>query len=126
MAEERRGYGELVESIKDLKTELKTEFKEGIKEVKQEIKEHIEINNKIYFNGFPPDQHVAQHHVMDTIVDAANKTRSKWDQVQVEVLKAVAVAALSFIAISTWNGVKEEVKAPFDNKPKIEQNAKNN
>jgi hypothetical protein len=125
MAEERRGYTELIDSIKDLKTELKTELKEGIKEVKQDIKDHIEVNNKIYFNGFPPDVHVAHHHGMDNVIEAANRTRSKWETLQIEVLKVAVVALITWGSMVLWNGFKTEVQAPFDNKPKVEQNAKN-
>ena len=50
--------------------------------------------------------------------DSADRARVE------EVVKAAAIAILTFICISAWNGFKQEVQAPFDNKQKVEQNAK--
>ena len=127
MAEDRRNNSELLESLK----EFKADIKEDIKEIKDELKhidikvnDHITTNNKFYFNGFQPDKHVADHHVIDSIIEKVNETKGLKNKLVEEVLKVAVVAALTFICISTWNGIKEEVKAPFDNKPKVEQNAK--
>ena len=127
MAEDRRNNSELLESLK----EFKADIKEDIKEIKDELKhidikvnDHITTNNKFYFNGFQPDKHVADHHVIDSIIEKVNETKGLKNKLVEEVLKVAVVAALTFICISTWNGIKEEVKAPFDNKPKIEQNVK--
>lgn len=125
--EERRNNSELLESLK----EFKQDIKEDIKEIKDELKhidgkvsDHITTNNKFYFNGFAPDKHVADHHIIDTIIEKVNEQRGLKNKLVEEILKVAVVAALTFIAISTWNGIKDEVKAPFDNKPKVEQNVK--
>ena len=127
MAEERRNNSEVLEAFK----EFKADIKEDIKEIKDELKhidikvnDHITTNNKFYFNGFQPDKHVADHHVIDTIIEKVNEQRGLKNKLVEEILKVAVVAALTFIGISTWNGIKEEVKAPFDNKPKVEQNVK--
>lgn len=127
MAEDRRNNSELLESLK----EFKADIKEDIREIKEELKlidikvnDHITTNNKFYFNGFQPDKHVADHHIIDSIIEKVNETKGLKNKLVEEVLKVAVVAALTFICISTWNGIKEEVKAPFDNKPKVEQNVK--
>ena len=129
MAEDRRNNSELLETLK----EFKADIKEDIKEIKDELKlidikvnDHITTNNKFYFNGFQPDKHVADHHVIDTIIEKVNESKGLKNKLVEEVLKVAVVAALTFICISTWNGIKEEVKPPFDNKPKVEQNVKGN
>jgi archaellum component FlaC len=128
MAEERRaGYSDLLESIKDFKQDIKEDIKEIKDELKQidiKVNDHITTNNKFYFNGFQPDKHVADHHIIDTIIEKVNESKGLKNKLVEEVLKVAVVAALTFIAISTWNGIKEEVKPPFENKPKVEQNVK--
>lgn len=128
MQEERRaGYSELLESIKEFKQDMKEDIKEikdELKQIDKKVKDHVDVNNKFYFNGFPADKHVADHHVIDNIIEKVNEGRSLKNRVIEEAVKAAVIAILTFIAISTWNGVKQEVQAPFDNKPKVEQNAK--
>lgn len=130
MSDERRtGNLELIESLKDFKQDIKEDIKEikdELKHVDSKVNDHININNKYYFNGFQPDKHVADHHVIDSIIEKVNEGRGLRNRLVEEVLKVAVVAALTFIGMSTWSGIKEEVKAPFDNKPKVEQNAKGN
>ena len=127
--ERRAGYGELLDSIKEFKQDMKEDIKEikdELKHIDKKVKDHVDVNNKFYFNGFPADKHVADHHVIDNIIEKVNEGRSLKNKVIEETVKAAVIAILTFIAISTWNGVKQEVQAPFDNKPKVEQNAKAN
>lgn len=128
MAEERRaGYSDLLESIKDFKHDIKEDIKEikdELKQIDQKVNDHININNKYYFNGFTPDKHIADHHVIDNIIEKVNEGKNLKSKVVEEVVKAAAIAIITFICISAWNGFKQEVQAPFDNKPKVEQNAK--
>ena len=128
MAEDRRNNSELLETLKEFKADIKEDIKEIKDELKQidiKVNDHITTNNKFYFNGFQPDKHVADHHVIDSIIEKVNEGRSLKNKVIEETVKAAVIAILTFIAISTWNSVKQEVQAPFDNKPKVEQNAKN-
>ena len=125
--ERRAGYGELLDSIKEFKQDMKEDIKEikdELKQIDKKVNDHININNKYYFNGFTPDKHIADHHVIDNIIEKVNEGRSLKNKVIEEAVKAAVIAILTFIAISTWNGVKQEVQAPFDNKPKVEQNVK--
>lgn len=125
--ERRAGYGELLDSIKEFKQDMKEDIKEikdELKQIDSKVKDHVDVNNKFYFNGFQPDKHVADHHVIDNIIEKVNEGRSLKNKVIEETVKAAVIAVLTFIAISTWNGVKQEVQAPFDNKPKVEQNVK--
>lgn len=137
MTEERRqGHGELLEAFKEFKQDIKDDIKEikddikGIKveqkdidtKVMSKIQAHVDINNKIYMNGFPPDKHVADHHIIDGIIDKLNEDKKSIRKVIEEVLKVVAVAAATWIAVTMWNGFKSEVQSPL---PKVEQNVKN-
>jgi hypothetical protein len=140
MAEERRqGHSELLEAFKEFKSDIKDDIKEikddikGIKEEQKDIdskimakvQSHVDINNKIYMNGFPPDKHVADHHIIDNIIEKLNDDKKAARTIMIEVLKVAAVAAATWIAVTLWNGFKTEVQPPFDSKPRIEQNVKN-
>ena len=131
MAQEERRSGniELLESLREFKADMKEDIKEikdELKQIDKMVNDHITTNNKFYFNGFQPDKHVADHHVIDSIIEKVNESKGLKSKLVEEVLKVAVVAALTFICISTWNGIKDEVKAPFSNKPKVEQNAKGN
>ena len=128
MAEERiAGYADLLDSLKDFKQDIKEDIKDikdELKQIDKKVKDHVDVNNKFYFNGFQPDKHVADHHVIDNIIEKVNEGKSLKNKVIEETVKAAVIAILTFICISTWNGFKQEVQAPFDNKPKVEQNDK--
>ena len=125
--EDRRAFDtELLSSLKEFKQDIKDdikEIKEELKSIDKKVKDHVDVNNKFYFNGFQPDKHVADHHIIDTIIEKVNEGKNLKSKVIEEVVKAAAIAILTFICISAWNGFKQEVQAPFDNKPKVEQNA---
>ena len=125
--ERRAGYGELLDSIKEFKQDMKEdikEIKEELKQIDKKVKDHVDVNNKFYFNGFPAEKHIADHHVIDTIIEKVNEGKNLKSKVIEEVVKAAVIAILTFICISTWNDFKQEAQAPFDNKPKVEQNVK--
>lgn len=137
MAEERRqGHNELLDAFRDFKQDIKDDIKEikddikGIKDeqkdidakVMAKIQSHVDINNKIYMNGFAPDKHVADHHIIDGIVEKLNEDKKSVRKIIEEVLKVAAVAACTWIAVTLWNGFKTEVQQPL---PKVEQNVKN-
>jgi archaellum component FlaC len=129
MTEERRaGYSELLDSIKEFKQDMKEDIKDikdELKQIDKKVKEHVDVNNKFYFNGFPAEKHIADHHVIDTIIEKVNEGKNLKSKVIEEIVKAAAIAILTFVCISTWNGFKQEVQAPFSNPPaKTEQHAK--
>lgn len=119
MAEERRRENtELLESIR----EFKTEIKEDIKEVKDELKsidtkihESVTTNNKFYFNGFEPHKHVADHHIIDNIIDKANADKKSVRNIVEKWIDRLAWAAMTFIAVTTWNTLQKD----YDIKPQI-------
>lgn len=128
MAEERRnGYGELLDAFKDFKQDMKEDIKEikdELKQIDSKIKDHVDVNNKFYFNGFPADKHVADHHVIDNIIEKVNDTKSLKNKLVEEVLKFALIAALTWIAYASWDKFNAEIKPPIDSKPKVEQNDK--
>ena len=133
MANERReGYIELHSILQDMKTELKEDIKaidDKVEKIEPKIKDIVDTNNKLFHNGFPPHEHVADHHLLKGIVaeinNAKKDSKDMTRTIIIEVLKVAAVAAATWIAVVLWNGFKAEVQAPFDNKPRIEQNVKN-
>ena len=134
MAEERRsGNIELLEAFKEFKNDIKEDIKDvkdKVEKIEPKIHEIVDINNKLYHNGFPPHEHVADHHVLKGVVSEINNAKKdSKDMVRtviVEVLKVAAVAAATWIAVVLWNGFKAEVQSPIDTKPRIEQNVKQN
>lgn len=127
MAEDRRNNSELLETLKEFKQDIKEDIKEIKDELKQidlKIKDQIDVNNKIYMNGFPAEKHVADHHVLDNLVAHANNTKSFWQKILEELVKYVAIGILSWAA-ATWYAGLSEVQSPFANKPKVEQHDKN-
>ena len=128
--EDRRAFDtELIASLKEFKQDIKEDIKEikdELKQIDRKVKDHVDVNNKFYFNGFQPDKHVADHHIIDTIIEKVNEGKTLKNKVVEEVVKAAVIAILTFICISTWTSFKQEVQAPFDNgKPKVEQHDKN-
>lgn len=124
MAEERRsGNLELQEALKEFRAEMKEDIKdlkEDLKAIDVKIHETVTTNNKFYFNGFEPHKHVADHHVIDTIIEKVNEDKKSFRKIIEEILKVAAIAAATWVLITVWNGLKVEVHAPI----KTEQNAK--
>lgn len=126
--ERRSGNIELLESLKEFKHDIKEDIKEIKDELKQfdaKIKAQIDINNKFYHNGFTADKHVADHHIIDGVVEKINENKKSVRHLIDEILKYAAIAIVSWFVATSWNVFRSEVQAPFDNKPKVEQNAKN-
>ena len=130
MAEERRtGNIELLEAFKEFKHDIKEDIKEIKDELKQidtKVKDHVDVNNKFYFNGFQPDKHVADHHVIDSIIEKVNEGKSMRNKIIEEVLKYIAIAAITWIGYASWDKFNAEIKPPIDTKPKVEQYEKTN
>ena len=128
MAEERRtGNIELLEAFKEFKHDIKEDIKEIKDELKQidtKVKDHVDVNNKFYFNGFQPDKHVADHHVIDSIIEKVNEGKSMRNKIIEEVLKYIAIAAITWIGYASWDKFNAEIKPPIDTKPKVEQHEK--
>lgn len=126
MTEERRtGNIELIEAFKEFKSDIKEDIKEikdELKQIDKKVKDHVDVNNKFYFNGFQPDKHVADHHVIDGIIEKVNEGKSIKNKVIEEVIKFIAIAALTWMGYAAWAKFTADVHAPFDNKPKVEQN----
>ena len=129
MSEERRqGNVELMDAFKEFKADIKEDIKEikdELKQIDSKVKDHVDVNNKFYFNGFQPDKHVADHHVIDNIIAKVNETKSMKNKIIEEVLKYVAIAAITWVAYASWDKFNAEIKPPIDSKPKVEQSDKN-
>ena len=118
MAEERRsGNLELQEALK----EFRAEMKEDIKELKDELKaidvkihETVTTNNRFYFNGFEPHKHVADHHVIDNIIEKVNEDKKSFRKVIEELLKVAAIAAATWVLVTLWTGAKIEIQQPIE------------
>ena len=130
MAEERRtGNIELLEAFKEFKHDIKEDIKEikdELKQIDSKVKDHVDVNNKFYFNGFQPDKHVADHHVIDSIIEKVNEGKSMRNKIIEEVLKYIAIAAITWIGYASWDKFNAEIKPPIDTKPKVEQYEKTN
>ena len=130
MTEERRtGNIELLEAFKEFKHDIKEdvkEIKDELKQIDSKVKDHVDVNNKFYFNGFQPDKHVADHHVIDSIIEKVNEGKSMRNKIIEEVLKYIAIAAVTWIGYASWDKFNAEIKPPIDTKPKVEQYEKTN
>ena len=130
MTEERRtGNIELLEAFKEFKHDIKEDIKEikdELKQIDSKVKDHVDVNNKFYFNGFQPDKHVADHHVIDSIIEKVNEGKSMRNKIIEEVLKYIAIAAITWIGYASWDKFNAEIKPPIDTKPKVEQYEKTN
>ena len=128
MGEERRqSHIDINNTLQNLRDELKEdikEVKEKVEKIEPKIHEVVDINNKLYHNGFPPHEHVADHHVLKGIVAEMNNAKKDSKEItrtiMIEVLKVAAVAAATWVAVVLWNGFKAEVKSPIDSKPRVE------
>lgn len=127
--EDRRAFDtELLSSLKEFKQDIKEDIKEikdELKQIDRKVKDHVDVNNKFYFNGFQPDKHVADHHVIDSIIEKVNEGKSLKNKLIEEVLKYVLIAAVTWVAYASWDKFNAEIKPPVDSKPKVEQNDKN-
>ena len=128
MGEERRqSHIDINNTLQNLRDELKEdikEVKEKVEKIEPKIHEVVDINNKLYHNGFPPHEHVADHHVLKGIVAEMNNAKKDSKEItrtiMIEVLKVAAVAAATWVAVVLWNGFKAEVQSPIDSKPRVE------
>lgn len=113
MAEERRqSHNELLDSLKEFKTEIKEDIKElkdDIKDIESKIHDSVTTNNKFYFNGFEPHKHVADHHIIDNIIEKTNADKKSVRNIAEKWIDRLAWAAMAFIAVTTWNSVKEDI-----------------
>ena len=118
MAEERRsGNLELQEALKEFRAEMKEDIKElkdELKAIDSRIHETVTTNNKFYFNGFEPHKHVADHHVIDTIIEKVNEDKKSFRKVIEELLKVAAIAAATWVLVTLWTGAKIEIQQPIE------------
>ena len=125
MAEERRqGHAELLDAFKEFKTDIKEDIKEIKDELKQidtKVKDHITVNNKIHFNGHTPDKHIEDHHFLDKIKEEKKDVKGLKSKVVEEVVKFIAIAAITWAGYAMWDKFTTQVQVPFENKPKVEQ-----
>ena len=122
MPEERRqSHIDISESLREFKTEIKSDMKEirdDIKELEGKIHETVTTNNKFYFNGFEPHKHVADHHIIDNIIDKTNADKKSVRNIVEKWIDRLAWAAMTFIAVTTWNSLQQnkEYKPPVEKK----------
>ena len=115
--------------------ELKDEFKEHKKEVKETIDSKLDIQNKFYFNGYQPHEHIEDHHyiktldkkkhdadhrVVDGIVEEMQDDKRSTKKLVRTWLDRGFWAAASLIATLTWTGIQDKF-SELPSKPKTEQ-----
>ena len=125
MAEERRsGHQELLEAVREFKSEIKEDIKEikdELKSIDSKIHDSVTTNNKFYFNGFEPHKHVADHHIIDTIIEKIHEDKKSFRKIIEELLKVAAVAVATWVLVTLWTGIKQDVRL---DKPQIERTNK--
>lgn len=118
MTQERRSTDqEILSKLDDIKDDLK-EHKQDIKEL---IDEKFTIHNQIYFNGFEPHRHVADHHVISGIVEDMQDNKKNSHKMVWAWIDRGLWAAITFVAASTWYSFKDNVNDVQPTKPKTEQ-----
>lgn len=113
--ERRAGYCDLIEVVKEVRDEikdLKTDIKTDISALEQKINDQVSTNNKFYFNGFEPHKHVADHHIIDSVVEKMQDNKKTMRSITEKWVDRIAFAIITYIAAATWFSFKEDVKAP--------------
>src|SRR5574343_300224 len=109
--------------------EFKAQIREDMKEIKDELKiiddkihATVDSNNKYYFNGFDPHKHVQDHHKIDDMMEKSKENSKSVRSTIEKWLDRAAWACITFIAMSTWSTVTDNInKAKIQEPTKIEQ-----
>lgn len=126
MPEERRTTDHaIIEMIREFKLEVREDMKaikDELKVIDDKIHDTVQSNNKLYFNGFDPHKHVQDHHQVDDIAERAKDNAKSVRSTVEKWIERAAWACITFIAMSTWNTVTENIsKVKSFDPPKIEQ-----
>ena len=122
MVNDRRSTDqEILAKIED----LREDFKQYKIDIKATIEDKLTVHDKIYFNGFEPHKHVADHHVIDGIVENLNDNKKMKNSIIEKWIDRILWAAITFIALSVWNSTQEQIANYEKPKTEIKQNGSN-